>query len=78
MWLTFGDSSVCQLDELCAAAAHLNRDFPQRGSVELEARWLSMVRTNHMTELALGILLELMYAVRSRLEHEIILSHECF
>src|SRR5580692_9275774 len=73
-----GDGPVRQFDQLRAAAAHLNGDFPQRSALELDPRGLPMVRANHIAELALGSLLELLYLVRSGLEHEIILAQGCF
>jgi len=47
-----GNRSICDFDELGAAAAHLDGDVAQGGSLEFEARRLAMIRAADGFELA--------------------------
>ena len=70
----FGDGPVGQLDQLVAAAAHLDGDLLQAGSVKLEAGRLTMARATDIAKLVFSMLLELLNGVLGRPEHETILA----
>jgi hypothetical protein len=66
-----GYGAVGDFDELVAAAAHLDGDVAEGGSLEFEAGGLAMVGAAEVANFALGSFLELPYGIG---EHEIILA----
>jgi hypothetical protein len=59
--LPIGDSFVGEFQELGAAAAHLDGDVAQSGALELETRWLSMIRAADRLQFLRGSLLKFLY-----------------
>ena len=57
--LPLRDRPVRHLDQLVAAAAHLDTDVAKSGAAELDTRSLAMIRATDAAQLELGSLLEL-------------------
>jgi len=71
--LPIGDRFVGKLQELGAAAAHLDGDVAQRGASELESRRLAVIRAADCFQLARGFFLKLLYG-----HPQSILARKCF
>jgi len=59
--LALGDSFIGDVQELCAAAAHLDGDVAQSGALKLETGRLSMIRAADRFELPGRIGLKFLY-----------------
>ena len=58
--LPVGDGAIGKVQELGAAAAHLDGDVAESGAVELEARRLAMIRTADRLQFTGGAFLKLL------------------
>jgi hypothetical protein len=59
--LPIRNRAVSELEELGAAAAHLDGNVAKSGAAELNARGLAVIRTTDRFQLACGVLLEFLY-----------------
>ncbi|MCU1335858.1 MAG: hypothetical protein JWO19_1439 [Bryobacterales bacterium] len=59
--LSIGDGTIREIQELGAAAAHLDVDVAQRDPAELQPRRLAMIGTKDRFQLPCGILLKFLY-----------------
>ena len=79
--LAAGDFLIRDLDQLGAAAAHLNGDVAKRGPVEAQAGRLAMIRAEHVANLACRVFLELLDVLRTCAprdrDHKNILARDC-
>ena len=71
--LPVGDNFVRKIQELGAAAAHLDGDVAQGSALELETGRLSMIRTADHFQLARGVRFKFLYR-----HPQSILAWECF
>ena len=59
--VSFGNRFVGEIQELGAAAAHLDGDVAQSGSVEFQAGRLAMIRTADRFQFTSRVLLKFLY-----------------
>ena len=76
--LSLRNGPVGQLDQLGAAAAHLDGNVLKGRAAEMEPRGLAVVGAAHLGQLTPGAVLEFLYGIGWGREHETNLARNCF